>query len=199
MDKKALPSVITGARIALSPIFFCLFVYLPEGGGRIAALAGLWTLFAAIELSDLFDGMAARKLGATSDFGKVFDPFADSFARLTYFAAFLASGSMPALAFLAVLYRDLAVGFIRLIMAKRGVSMPARLSGKIKAWVYALAGFLGLARKTLEAFPGIQEGVKDGVSAAALASFWLCAAVAVWTMADYLLAARPSAGGRGRN
>jgi CDP-diacylglycerol---glycerol-3-phosphate 3-phosphatidyltransferase len=197
MDRKAIPSLITGARIALSPVFFCLLVYLPEGGGRIAALAVLWALFAVIELSDLFDGMAARRLGATSDFGKVFDPFADSFARLTYFAAFLASGSMPALAFLAILYRDLAVGFVRLIMAKRGISMPARLSGKIKAWVYAVSGFLGLARTTLNALPGVPEGVKAGVSVAALASFWLCAAVALWTMADYLLAARSPSRGKG--
>jgi CDP-diacylglycerol--glycerol-3-phosphate 3-phosphatidyltransferase len=189
MDRKRIPSFITGARMVLSPLSFMFLVFPERLGGRAASAIVLWALFIIIELSDLFDGMAARRYGAVSDFGKVFDPFADSFSRLSYFAAFMAIGRMPAIAFLLVLYRDLLVSFGRLLMAKRGVSMPARLSGKLKAVAYAVAGFLGLARETAAAFAPL-AALEPALGLAALAAFWVCAAVAVWTALDYLLSIR---------
>ena len=45
--------------------------------GPIPCVAVLWALFLVIEVSDLFDGLAARRNGTVSDFGKLFDPYAD--------------------------------------------------------------------------------------------------------------------------
>lgn len=47
-------------------------------------------LVVTIELTDLFDGQIARRLGCITDFGKLVDPFCDSFARLCIFFAFAA-------------------------------------------------------------------------------------------------------------
>ena len=71
---------IWGSTIGLSPV---------------VSVVVLWSLFILIELSDLLDGAAARKLNTVSGFGKLFDPFADVFARLTYFVCFSYTGIMP--------------------------------------------------------------------------------------------------------
>jgi CDP-diacylglycerol---glycerol-3-phosphate 3-phosphatidyltransferase len=185
-EKRTLPNILTGARIVLSPFFFILFVYYGAlGMNHALSVAILWALFLIIEFTDLFDGMAARRYGVSSDFGKIFDPFADSFARLTYFVGFLVVGLMPPIAFLLVLYRDLLVSFGRLLMAKEGVSMSARLSGKIKAFVYAAAGVMGLIMTTLPLF-NAPNGLIKAAGIATQVVFWICAATAVWTACDYL-------------
>ena len=62
--------------------------------------------------------------------------------------------------------------------------MPARTSGKVKAWVYAFAGIGGLL-----AFSMNKLGWPDGgAGPSAGVAFWLfvvAAAVALWSLADY--------------
>ena len=141
-------------------------------------------VFAAIELTDLLDGMLARKLNQTSDLGKVLDPFADSLSRLTYFLCFAFAGIMPIWIFVVVLYRDLSVSFIRLLMAKSGVVMPARLSGKLKAVVYAAAGAAGvLFYFFLKS--GLLPEIIIPLRMIVTLLLYAVGAIAVWSLIDY--------------
>lgn len=179
-----LPNIITASRIVFSPVFFAVY-FLPEwtGIGRAVPIVLLWLLFGLIEVSDLIDGKIARRTQTVSDLGKILDPFADSLSRLTYFFCFTVGGLMYPWIFLLVLYRDLGVSFIRILVSRSGVAMPARLSGKIKAWVYAVSGFGGLAYLTLsEFFPGSYLGTALVVLKAV---FVITALTAVWTLIDY--------------
>ena len=192
---------ITFLRVWLSPVFFVLF-FLPVWTSFpvYVAIPLMVVTFAAIELSDLFDGKVARRLNQVSDFGKALDPFGDSISRITYFFCFTVSGYMPAWIFILILYRDMSVSFIRQLAAQKGTVMPSRMSGKIKAWVYAVAGIVG----TLYHF-GVLLGAGTFVPFLSLTSlgmfiwvfaiimntlFFLASATAVWTLADYLLALR---------
>lgn len=148
----------------------------------------LWLLFGIMEISDFVDGLVARRTGSVTDIGKIFDPFADSVARLTYFLSFMVAGIMPPWLFLLVLYRDLGVSFVRLLAMKKGVAMGAQLSGKIKAFVYAFAGGAGLLVVTVRT-AGL-EGLAGPVNGIAKVLFWICGATAVWTMIDYAAAYR---------
>jgi CDP-diacylglycerol---glycerol-3-phosphate 3-phosphatidyltransferase len=130
---------LTASRIALAPIFFIAYRCL-EGLGPISYIAILWVLFIIIEVSDLLDGLAARREGNVSDFGKLFDPYADVFARLTYFVCFVLAGLMPAWAFILILYRELSINFMRMLLAQRGIAMGARKGGKLKSATYMAAG-----------------------------------------------------------
>ena len=181
-----LPNLITFSRILLSPVFFCVF-YIPRwfGNESIVPLLVLWLLFGIIELTDLIDGKVARKLDQTSDTGKLLDPFADSLSRLTYFLCFAIAGIMEVWIFLILLYRDLSVSFVRLLMAKKGIVMSARMSGKIKAWVYAVSGIVGLGMLTLHnlSISGRALEVSETIT---YVFFALSAAVALWTLGDYL-------------
>ncbi|MCL2481674.1 MAG: CDP-alcohol phosphatidyltransferase family protein, partial [Spirochaetaceae bacterium] len=140
-----LANILTASRIVLSPVF--LFIYfLPEctRTNTIVLIIILWLLFIYMELSDLFDGIAARATNTVSDLGKVFDPFADVISRMTYFLCFTKTGIMPVFIFAIIMYREFIILFIRILAMKKGFAMGARAGGKLKAWSYALAGIFGL-------------------------------------------------------
>jgi CDP-diacylglycerol---glycerol-3-phosphate 3-phosphatidyltransferase len=99
----------------------------------------IWFIFIVSELSDMFDGMAARKRNEESDFGKFFDPFADTFMRLTCFFCFVVDGIFPAGLFLLVIYREFSILFIRNLMLKKGITLGARMGGKVKTVFYIFA------------------------------------------------------------
>lgn len=83
-------TVVTSMRIVLSPVFYILFTStVKDYRASPAALWAIWILFGIIEITDFVDGRVARKTDSVTPFGKVFDPFADSVARLTYFLAIL--------------------------------------------------------------------------------------------------------------
>ncbi len=176
--------MLTAGRIVLAPVFFLLY-QLADRGSHLLIL-GVWIVFLIIEVSDLLDGHFARRLGQESELGKVLDPFADSFSRLTYFLAFVGSGLLPLWIFLIFVYRDISVAYIRVMISHQKVLMPARASGKLKAWIYAFAGIGGLV-----AFSVRKLGWLGGSSGLpGVIAFWifvLAGAVALWSLADYAL------------
>ncbi|TFG81845.1 MAG: CDP-diacylglycerol--glycerol-3-phosphate 3-phosphatidyltransferase [Spirochaetales bacterium] len=182
-------TIVTALRIALAPAFYLLFTTSAASGtiGVLPAIS-LVLLFLIMEVTDALDGAVARRMNSVSDFGKLFDPFADSLARLTYFFSFVMTGIMPGWVFLLILYRDLVVSFIRVLAMKKGVAMAAQLSGKIKAIVYAIAGGAGIATVLSASF--LPKTLADTIGAVTDVTFLLCAATAVWTLIDYSLAYR---------
>ena len=148
---------ITSSRLVLAPIFFVIFLlpdFLPLNFSALQALIlwtipVLWIIFLASEISDLLDGIVARKRGEVSDFGKLFDPFADTLAKITYFLCFVIYGIFPSFLFLIVLYREFSALFIRNLMLRKGIAMGARMSGKVKTVSYFIAGTLALIASTL--------------------------------------------------
>jgi CDP-diacylglycerol--glycerol-3-phosphate 3-phosphatidyltransferase len=163
---------LTASRLVLAPIFFAVYRW---GGsfGPIPVVCALVLLFASIEVSDLLDGMAARKQGTVGPFGKIFDPFADVVARMSYFVCFAFSGIMPLWAFFLILYREFAMLFLRMVLSGRGIAMGARPGGKLKAVLYMLSGATslildGLLR--LDLAPGFQPTMRIVVLALYIAA-----------------------------
>jgi len=143
----SLASKITFSRIILAPVFFIIFL-LP--GKETWTVPVLWLIFIVSELSDMLDGLVARKQNEVSDFGKLFDPFADTFMQLTCFFCFVVDGIFPAVLFLLVIYREFSILFIRNLMLKRGITLGARMSGKIKTVFYIFAGGAALLTDSLQ-------------------------------------------------
>jgi len=93
-----------------------------------------------MELSDLFDGIIARKFNAVSDVGKILDPFADHIYRLSFFLFFLLKNFIPLWMFLICFYRDSLVLNLRIFASSsKNKFVAARISGKIKAVVQSFA------------------------------------------------------------
>jgi len=99
-------------------------------GTIIAAVLAL-----LLEITDIADGYIARKYEVVSDFGKLFDPFADAFCRYTLFLGCFAIGVADLWMVIAIFYRDAAISFFRAVAGVRNRVIDARPSGKMKAIV----------------------------------------------------------------
>ena len=138
---------ITCFRLLIGPVF--LFFYLEYAILGICFETMLYilvSLLALLELSDLADGYIARKFDQVTDLGKIFDPIADSIARISVFLAFTAGViQLPIFLIIIFIYRELIVSALRTICALRGFALAARTSGKIKAIIQATVAFIIIA------------------------------------------------------
>jgi CDP-diacylglycerol--glycerol-3-phosphate 3-phosphatidyltransferase len=133
----------------------------------------------------MLDGMAARRRNEVSDFGKLFDPFADTLLQLTCFLCFVLEGIFPAILFLLVLYREFSILFIRNLMLKRGIAMGARLGGKIKTVTYIIAGSAALFTAGIRRL-GVLESFFSFFRNAAIVIFLLSVIMSLVSFFDYL-------------
>ena len=143
----------TWVRIVFAPIFFILYM-IPEWTGLFANITifVIWPLLLFSEFTDFLDGFYARRHKEVSDFGKIFDPFADVILHVTAFFCYASSGHMPMWALLFIVLREIAIQFVRLMAQKENFAMGAQMSGKIKTVMYIATGFLSLFIVSLERF-----------------------------------------------
>lgn len=134
---------ITFVRLFVSPIFLCVYIFHSYFGIAPSHLPYLLLFLLSIsELSDACDGYIARKYNQVSDFGKIFDPMADSISRISVLLTFTHPPvSLPLPLIFIFLYRDSIISTLRTICALRGFALAARTSGKIKAAIQAVASF----------------------------------------------------------
>jgi CDP-diacylglycerol---glycerol-3-phosphate 3-phosphatidyltransferase len=139
----SLPLILTLLRILLGPIFVVLYLYYDHIGITLLSLPYvLLSLTLLSELSDVFDGLLARKYNKVTDLGKLLDPMADTIFRLSVFLAFTQGIiQLPLLLVCVFFYRDIVISTLRALCGLRGFALAARLSGKIKAVVQAVIIF----------------------------------------------------------
>jgi CDP-diacylglycerol--glycerol-3-phosphate 3-phosphatidyltransferase len=152
-----LANKLTLLRVILAPAFFIVYItpyYLNHLNLYYENLIK-WTvpilclIYIVAEITDYLDGLAARKLNLTSDFGKLFDPFADTLMQLTCFLCFVYSGLFPIYLYILIIYREFGILFLRNLMLKKGITMGARMGGKIKTVSYITAGTAALITESL--------------------------------------------------
>ena len=185
---KNLPNYLSAVRIVLSPIFLIVFFLPVWTGGHFAVSSVVlcWLFMFLMDISDILDGKTARKYGIVSDFGKMFDPYTDLFARLTYFLCFVGIGRMPVWMMAIIVYREISVTFMRMIMMKHGFAMGARMGGKIKEWVYAFAAIISLLAVSFER-TGICSDCIDALWNGAMVFYILSVIFTIITFFDYLI------------
>jgi len=179
----SLANKITFSRIILAPVFFVIFL-LP--GKAVWTVPVLWFIFIVSELSDMLDGIAARKRNEVSDFGKLFDPFADTFMQLTCFFCFVVDGIFPAVLFLLVIYREFSILFIRNLMLKKGITLGARMSGKIKTVFYIFAGGAALFTDSFQRL-AIYEYLIPALKIGTLIIFIISVIISIVSFIDYMI------------
>ncbi len=185
-----LPNKITVARIVLAPLFFISY-FLPLWTGRLNGVSAylILIIFAGIEISDFLDGYLARKHDFVIDLGKVMDPFADVLSRVTYFLCFAFTGLMPLWVFLIIIYRELAITFLRMMMMGKGIVVAASLWGKLKAITYAVSGVLGVFYVSFERL-GLFLVILKPLRISLVIVFYLSAFASVTSFLVYLKAAK---------
>jgi len=128
-----IPNVLTMLRLALIPVFVIVF----WNGNRKVALG----IFVAASLTDMLDGMLARKLNQITDFGKLFDPLADKLMVLTALVCQGLAGVFPWAAIAIVAGKELVMVLGGLFMLSRNVVVYANYVGKT-AQVFFIASLI---------------------------------------------------------
>jgi CDP-diacylglycerol--glycerol-3-phosphate 3-phosphatidyltransferase len=141
-----IPNKLTVSRLVMAPLFFISFSLPLWFGPGLGTLSSVLTIVLLIltELTDLLDGIIARKYNLVTDLGKVMDPFADTFSRLTYFVCLMMFRIMPAWAFIVIMWREFSIIFVRMLMMGKGKPVAANIWGKSKAVLYAVSGGAGI-------------------------------------------------------
>ena len=120
MKYKNLPNAITIGRIILVP-FFILCYYLNIDHWNYYAAA----IFIVAALSDMLDGMIARKYQLVSNIGKFMDPIADKILAMAALLLLMEWGKLPAWVCIILLGREFIISGFRLIAASEGVVLAA--------------------------------------------------------------------------
>lgn len=139
-----LPNRLTLLRIVLIPVIILVYIF-PYAQFHIEPrvftfgtvslsvvnLICLGIYFLAA-ITDMFDGMIARKYNLMTTFGKFADPIADKMLTTTMFLLFLYRGLVPVVPVILMLCRDIIVDGCRMVAASNGKVVSAQMMGKLK-------------------------------------------------------------------
>ena len=181
----------SAVRIFFAPVFFFLYFF-PTWtgiGNRLSAVLLLPLLIVA-EFTDFLDGFYARKYNEVSDFGKLFDPFADVFLHMTTFFCYAFSGHMPLWTLVLITHRELGMLFVRLIAVKHGVTIGAKMGGKVKTVLYITAGMVSLASESVSRLGLAEKLPMHAIHFAGIVLYILCVAFAYASFTDYVISFR---------
>lgn len=190
------PNMLTWGRIFAIPLIIVLF-YLPYPWSDSAA----GVLFALAGITDSFDGYLARKWNQTSRLGAFLDPVADKLIVATALVLLVTRQDQPvydlglgfpvrshtivALCAIVIIGREIAVSALREWMAEIGARRKVAVSGlgKLKTILQIVGLSLLLYKWNFLWLPSYEIGLGLTVIAAILT---------LWSMVQYLRAARPA-------
>ena len=186
---KHVPNILCLIRIALIP-FILLFLIpnaLTEGISLQARMLTAGIIFGVAMITDLFDGMIARKFDAVTNFGKFIDPIADKLLVICVMMAFVDMELISSVPVIIILAREFLVTGLRLAAAGKNVVVAANIWGKAKTmtqgvslgvsfavlWIAAmLSPEITVANAALTPVPAILSWLCAAVTAISAISYW---------------------------
>lgn len=124
-----IPNIITTFRLFLVPLF--AYYMLVADNIFIACL-----IFIVSGISDVVDGIIARKCNMITDTGKVYDPLVDKLMQLTVIFAFAARDFIPVWVLIIIMAKELAMIAAGLVLYVKKVIVQARWFGKLSTVVF---------------------------------------------------------------
>jgi len=145
---RLIPNILTFGRLVLTIVFLVMILYSPYVANKAVFLDVAFVLFVVAGLTDIIDGIAARKFNVTSKFGRMVDPLVDKVLVCGTFICFALIGEPKLFGFgtgtLALIQwsvggiliaREAYVTVLRHIAEARGVNFAATISGKVKMFL----------------------------------------------------------------
>ena len=124
-----LPNKLTMLRVLLIPVFVVLL--LADFWGKWLDYLAL-AVFIIASLTDMLDGMIARKYNLITNFGKFMDPLADKLLVCSAMICLLDLGRIPAWVVIVIIAREFIISGFRLVASDKGVVIAAGYIGKAK-------------------------------------------------------------------
>ncbi len=139
-----LPTILTLIRIFLViPLFVLIFI------DSLPAKIITIICFIVASITDFIDGKLARKNKQVTDLGAFLDPLADKMLINLTLLALCYQNLVPIWMFAIIIVRDFAVDGIRMMAAKKGITISASMAGKLKTTVQMIALSLILLNKII--------------------------------------------------
>ncbi|MDR2889273.1 MAG: CDP-diacylglycerol--glycerol-3-phosphate 3-phosphatidyltransferase [Lachnospiraceae bacterium] len=136
-----LPNKLTILRMMMIP-FFVVFLFFSEiaAGLGVKPPTGLALyhdyialgIFIIASLTDLLDGMIARKYNLVTNFGKFMDPLADKLLVCSALICLIELGRIGSWMVIIIIAREFIISGFRLVAADNGVVIAASYWGKFK-------------------------------------------------------------------
>lgn len=139
-----IPLLLTLSRLLVAPLFYVFYKKYDLLSIPFFIVPFVLLLILSLsELTDFLDGYLARKYNLVSELGKILDPLVDSITKLSIlFILTQGPVGVPIYWVLLILYRELIISAVRTLCALKGLTLAARMSGKIKT---ALLGVVVIA------------------------------------------------------
>ncbi len=154
---RLIPNILTFGRLVLTIVFLVMILLAPPyyANGEVPFPGFLdiaFIIFVTAGITDMVDGLAARRLNVASKFGRMMDPLADKILVCGTFICFGIIGEPKLFTLgpvaLAVIHwsvagiliaREAYVTIIRHVAEARGINFAATVSGKIKMVLQSFA------------------------------------------------------------
>ena len=154
-DRIGVPNWLTSYRLGASPVVLYLLVYQPVGKQPSCILAAI--VMALSFVTDLFDGMIARRRHENTKLGKYFDPISDKFIQyLSLIGLFIATGYnmlvpqdvftviVAISSFMIIVIRDIAFAYTALKAVIHDNEVVISLTDKVRSaiidiWIVSIA------------------------------------------------------------
>lgn len=166
------PNLLSILRIVAIPILVVLILSSFKGKELVA-----FVVFVLAALTDMLDGIWARRRQQITTFGQLLDPIADKLLIASAFICFVELGAVSSWMVIIIIGREIAVTGFRAIASSKGYTIPASILGKIKMWLEAITiSILILGEKTL-----------GGLYILSQIGLWLVIVVALSSAVEYYL------------
>ncbi len=149
---RLIPNILTFGRLVLTIVFLVMILYSPHVANKAVFLDIAFVLFVVAGLTDIVDGIAARRFNVTSKFGRMVDPLADKVLVCGTFVCFaiigepklfgLGPGALAVIQWSVagiLIAREAYVTALRHIAEAHGVNFAATISGKVKMFLQSFA------------------------------------------------------------
>lgn len=133
------PNHLTVLRMLMVPLLIVLMLFDPTP--LMSFITAL--IFAVASLTDMLDGMIARKYNLITTFGKIMDPLADKLIVASAMIMLIPQGRLAAWIVCLIIAREFAVTGLRSAMLDKKMDVAASNLGKFKT-IFQLVGVLCL-------------------------------------------------------
>lgn len=163
-----LPNQLTIARLGLCGLFV-LSMSIPWAFAATAALV----IFSLASLTDMLDGMIARRYNLITDLGKLLDPLADKILISAAFISLIERGLAPMWMVVVIISREFLITGLRIVAANKHLILAAEKAGKHKTITQIVAILVCLSYLTLSEFDLGQTFVAGLLRSAIAPLFWV--------------------------
>ena len=126
-----LPNILTIIRLLMVPLFIVAFF---NYGFFIAAV-----IFILACITDVLDGIIARKYNLITNFGTIMDPLADKLMQFSAFLCLFISGKIHLWVVAVVFFKEFIMALGALVLYRKKIIVPAKNPGKISTIITSFA------------------------------------------------------------